>query len=176
MQPKSLICCRVCQNLLSFCLKARLSNILSSVASASGSLVLQRQEKHKTCKQEIQNLIQNESWWKKKESTNRFPTGSRVSQQRVGSFCGNLFQNLAEVFGNISAQKSSKIDKFRNRQLSMGLDIRLPSYLQHTNERHKVDSLQPIFIQVWGKRATSGHHFNFGDTIGFFCSFVWISQ
>lgn len=58
----------------------------------------------------------------KKESTNRFLTGSRVSQQRVGSFCGNLFQNLVEVFGNISAQKPSKMDKFttkRNRQLLM---------------------------------------------------------
>lgn len=50
---------------------------------------------------------------KKKESTNRFLTGSRVSQQKVGSFFGNLFQNLAEEFGNISAQKPSK----RNGQI-----------------------------------------------------------
>lgn len=52
----------------------------------------------------------------KKESTNRFLTGSRVSQQRVGSFCGNLFQNLAEVFGNISAQKPSKNGQIYNKE------------------------------------------------------------
>lgn len=37
----------------------------------------------------------------------RFLTESRVSQQKAGSFCGNLYQNLAEEFRNISANEET---------------------------------------------------------------------
>lgn len=86
-------------------------------------------------------------------SINGFLTGSRVFQQRAGSFYGNLFQNPAEVFGNISACGTQNRFFYNKRTFQHNhLLICLLSYLQHCNERHEVDSLQPVFIQVWGER------------------------
>lgn len=53
-------------------------------------------------------------WFKKKH---RFLTGSRVSQQKAASFCGNLCQNRAEEFRNNSANEE-RIDQKRLRDKS----------------------------------------------------------
>lgn len=50
------------------------------------------------------------------ENKNRFFfTGSRVSRQRVGSFCGNLFQNQAEVFDSTTARKTEEVKTLREQ-------------------------------------------------------------
>lgn len=49
---------------------------------------------------------------KKRRTKIVFFTESRVSRQRVGSFCDNLFQSLAEEFGNTPAWKMKEVRTF----------------------------------------------------------------
>lgn len=148
-------------NPLSFCLKAISSNIWSSVASASGSLVLQvKTAKHANGRLKSGFITRHLKKKKKWRTKIVFFTGSRVSQQRVGSFCDNLFQNLAGVFGNTPAWKTKEIRTFTEQVGE--LQPTLISHLQHADEGNKVDSLQPVLVQVW-EEATNGHNFTSGS-------------